>query len=97
VQYDDIFIDYLRIKMKFNLSTYLMVAFVVLAVCIEMMLPAREHLTEEDSLEKLEKAVAKIAKKAGNADAVVEQQEKEGVRRHGDPDNMKADNLVDKE
>ena len=83
--------------MKFNLSTYLLVGFVVLALCIVMMLPAREHLTEEDSLEKLEKAVAKIAKKAGNVDAVVDQQKKEGVRKYGDPDDLKSDNLGDKE
>lgn len=83
--------------MKFNLSSYLMVAFVVLAVCVVMMLPAREHLTQEDSLEALEKAVAKIAKKASNVDSVVDQQKKEGVRKYGEPDNLKADNLGDKE
>jgi hypothetical protein len=83
--------------MKFNLSTYLMVAFVVLAACIVMMLPAREHLTGEDSLEMLEKAVAKIAKKASNVDSVVDQQKKEGIRKYGDPDNLKSDNLGDKE
>lgn len=82
--------------MKFNLSACLMVAFVVLAVCVVMMLPAREHLTEEDSLEALEKAVMKIAKKASNVDSVVDQQKKEGIRKHGDPDNLKADNLGDK-
>jgi len=83
--------------MKFNLSTYLIVAFLVLALGIVMMLPAREHLTEEDSLETLEKAVAKIAKKAANVDSVVDQQKKEGVRKYGDPDNLKADNLGDKQ
>jgi len=74
-----------------------MVAFVVLAACIVMMLPAREHLTGEDSLEMLEKAVAKIAKKASNVDSVVDQQKKEGIRKYGDPDNLKSDNLGDKE
>jgi hypothetical protein len=83
--------------MKFNLSSCLMIAFVVLAVCVVMMLPAREHLTQEDSLEALEKAVAKIAKKASNVDSVVDQQKKEGVRKYGEPDNLKADNLGDKE
>lgn len=79
------------------MKSYLMVAFVILALCIVMMLPVREHLTEEESLETLEKAVAKIAKKAANVDSVVDQQKKEGVRKYGDPDNLKADNLGDKQ